>query len=126
MSEARSKARGQTSDYFVVYDRVEGDLLGRVRNLTTEGTMLIVDEAIEVSRVFECRMTLPDIIEGRREFYFDIECRWCQMNKEACWHEAGFRFVNSTEQGRKIIDRLVNEWMKLEESSDVNQFGLYG
>ncbi len=126
MSEARSKARGQTSDYFVVYDRVEGDLLGRVRNLTTEGTMLIVEKAIEVSRVFECRMTFPDIIEGRREFYFDIECRWNQMNKEARWHEAGFRFVNKTEQSRKIIDRLVNEWMKLEESSDVDQFGSHG
>ena len=123
MSEARSNPRGQTSDYFVVYDRVDGELLGRVRNLTTKGTMLIVDRPIEVSRVLECRMTLPDIIEGRREFYFDIECRWCQENKKAHWYEAGFRFVDSTEQSRKIIDRLVEEWMKPEESSNIGQPG---
>lgn len=125
MSEARSNPRGHTSDYFVVYERVDGQLLGRVRNLTVDGTMLIVDRLLDVGHVLECRMTLPDIIEGRREFYFDIECRWCQKNKEAKWFEAGFRFVNRTEQSQKIIDRLVSEWMKPEESSSLDQHGYY-
>lgn len=121
MSEARSNQRGQTSDYFVVYDNVDEELLGRVRNMTTEGTMMITDRPIEVAQVVKCRMTLPDIIEGRREFYFDVECRWCQENKKANWYEAGFRFVNCTEQSSRIIARLVEEWMHPEESSSVNQ-----
>lgn len=120
MSESRKEIRGQTNDYFTVYSRETGLPLGRLRNLTSEGAMIISESALPTKQALRCKMQLPDIIEGCREIRFDAECRWCEENKNAYWYEVGIKFVNLSKLSRKVIDNLVRHWMVYEQGIRTN------
>ena len=120
MSESRKEIRGQTNDYFTVYSRETGEPLGRLRNLTSEGAMVISENAVPTNEVIRCKMHLPDIIEGCREIRFEAECRWCEENKSAYWYEIGVKFVNLSKLSQKVIDRLVSDWMVYDQGIRTN------
>jgi hypothetical protein len=80
--------------------------------------MLISEAPVAVPAVVQCRMRLPDIIEGCREIFFDVESRWCQENKSAYWHETGYQFTNLSDLSRRVIERLMRDWMSVDKGSD--------
>ena len=111
MNDQRKQDRGQTNEYLVAYYGSTGEPLGRVRNLTTGGAMLISEERVAVPVCVQCRMVLPDIIEGCREISFVMESKYCNENKVAQWFETGYEFVDLTDHHRRIFQRLADEWM---------------
>ena len=118
MTDSRKYPRGHTDGYLVVYDERTGLPLGRLRNLTVEGAMLICTEPVDTPSILHCRMTLPDIIEGLRDLSFKIEGKWCEENQRAGWFELGCAFVDLTDQDEKIIKQLMNEWMTIADTTD--------
>lgn len=120
MSKSRKEIRGQTNDYFTVYSRETALPIGRLRNLTSEGAMIISESAIPAKEVVRCKMKLPDIIEGCREIRFDAECRWCVENKNAFWFEVGIKFINLSKLSRKVVDHLVRDWMVYDQGIHTN------
>jgi hypothetical protein len=113
MTELRKHSRKQTDNYFIVYNRVDGSLVGRLRNLTPEGAMVISDGEVAVPTVVKVRMQLPDVIEGCREIRMDMESKWCQENKRANWFETGYTFVGFTGPAQAVIEALVRDWVKI-------------
>ena len=111
MNNQRKKERGYTNDYFLVFEIESGEIVGRLINLTTEGLMLINEDPVEMNKTFKCRMILPEIIEGSRELYFDLQSRWCQYNKRAKWHETGYEILNKTEVCSKVLQVIMKDWM---------------
>lgn len=118
MTDFRKHPRGSTDGYLVVHDNQTGLPMGRLRNLTVEGTMLICTEYIRTPSIMQCRLTLPDVIEGAREFYFELEGKWCQENQRAGWYELGCVFVNLSSKNKTIINHLIENWMTLADSTD--------
>ena len=118
MADSRKNPRGFTDGYLVVWDDKTGMPIGRLRNLTVDGAMLICTESVDTPSVIHCRMTLPDIIEGIRELSFKVEGKWCQENQRAGWFELGCAFVDLTDKGKKIISHLMKNWMTIAETAD--------
>jgi len=110
MNERRKQARKSTSDYFLVYDWETEELIGRVMNLTTEGTMLMSETPIEVPVTFHCKMVMPAMIGTRRFITFDIESIWCTQNRLCEWYETGYRFVNVAQEDLEIIEEIISDW----------------
>ena len=124
MTDTRKHPRGHTDGYMVVYDNQTGLPLGRLRNLTVEGAMLICTEHVSTPSTLECRLTLPDVIEGVREFYFTIEGKWCQENQRAGWYELGCVFVDISPRNKTIINHLIENWMTIADSTDATYRGM--
>lgn len=118
MTDSRKLPRGQTDGYLVVTDEKTGLPIGRLRNLTVEGAMLICTEPVDTPSVLHCRMTLPDIIEGIRDLSFKVEGRWCEENQRAGWFELGCTFVDLSDTGKKIIKQLMSNWMTVADTTD--------
>jgi len=115
MPDARKHTRGHTNDYFIAYNTDTGLAIGRLRNLTPEGIMLISGDPVEVPTTIQCRMSLPQYIDGFNEIYFAIESRWCRENLRGGWFEVGFCFQDLPERSKQIIDVLIEEWLTFEE-----------
>lgn len=118
MTDSRKRPRGYTDGYMVVHDDETGMPIGRLRNLTADGAMLICTEPVDTPSVIICRLTLPDIIEGVRDLTFIMEGKWCQENQRAGWFELGCCFVDLSEKGRRVIDHLIKEWMTIADTAD--------
>ncbi|MDH3892716.1 MAG: PilZ domain-containing protein [candidate division Zixibacteria bacterium] len=118
MTDSRKHPRGYTDGYLVVWNDKTGMPIGRLRNLTIDGCMLICTDPVKTPAVIHCRMTLPDIIEGIRDLTFIVDGKWCRQNQRAGWYELGCAFVNLSVKGSKIINHLVEEWMIIGETAD--------
>ena len=115
MKELRKKTRGYTNDYFLVFEIETGEILGRLMNLTPDGIMLISDNENELNKTIKSRMILPELVDGKKEIYFDLQARWCQKNKRADWYETGYEIINRTEKCLKILNILASQWMNPKE-----------
>jgi hypothetical protein len=118
MPEARKHVRGQTNDYFIVYNSDTGAPIGRLRNLTAEGAMLISGDPIAAATKVQCQLALPRPINNTREIYFTIEIRWCRENIHAGWYEVGCLFEAIPDLSKAVLDVLVRDWMTFD--SEVN------
>lgn len=112
MTNERQHVRRETSDYYLVYNRHNNQLLGRVRNLTVAGAMLISSEPAVQDNIYQCRMDLPEEIDGLSEVHFDAEVRWCRENEKAGWYECGLRFAGLDAKHARVIQKMLQNWMK--------------
>jgi len=110
VSERRKQTRKSTNDYFIVFNRDTDELIGRVRDLTPDGVLIISDRAVAIGTTFSCKMHLPRMIGRRRYVYFDAESRWSRRNSRLGWHETGYQLSNVAHEDQKIIDELVSTW----------------
>ena len=122
MQELRKKNRGYTNDYFLVFDMNTGEILGRLINLSPDGIMLISDDPIELNQTFKSRMILPELIDGKKEIYFDLQARWCNKNKRADWYETGYEIINKSENCLKVLYLLASKYMNHKERVNKDLF----
>ena len=116
MSDGRQNVRKKTSDYYIVYNRVTDEMVGRVLDLSESGAMMITAKEMPVPVQLQCRMHLPDRINGKPVVVFDVESKWCRKNTRFDWYETGYQFVNISEEAQGIINKLTVDW-KTKESN---------
>lgn len=116
MSIDNPRQRFKTSGYYLVYDTTTDELIGRVVNLSLEGTMLISDHPIDVPTRLSCRMPLLESIDGQNTINFTLESRWSKKNDKFDWHESGFKFVEISDLDRKLIGKLMESWLAEENN----------
>ncbi len=110
MSDQRNQERRRTSDYFIVYDQETNELIGRVIDLTIDGAKMISEMPVPAPRVVQCKLVMPRMIGRYRNLYIQAECKWCKKNHRLGWHEAGYEFVDISEENYNIITELIGEW----------------
>ena len=112
-SNQRKVARRHLIYYLRVFDR-DGDhdgkeLLGNLVDISTRGIMLVSERPIEVGRVFNLRMYLPETVEGSREVEFSAESRWCQNDANPDFYDTGFELVDPAPHFLDAVDKLVDD-----------------
>ena len=115
MTNKRKISRKKTSNYLVVYNMETGNLIGRVLNLTPDGTKLLSESIVKTGVTFNCRMTLPDVIEGSTEIYFNAKSIWCEENRVAEWFETGYEFTNLQHHTQRVLAVVMRDWMSQDE-----------
>ena len=110
MTDPRDKIRKKARRFFIVHDRHEELILGRIGNMSLGGMMLISDDPVEVGRLYHCKLTLPEKVKGVKDFIFDAECRWCKQNKTGGWYEAGYQMRYLTERKIMMIKKITEKW----------------
>jgi c-di-GMP-binding flagellar brake protein YcgR len=98
------------NDYFIVYDRVTDNLIGRLIDLSVGGAMMITEEPVEIPCISSCRMALPKKVRGYRQVEFDIMSKWCQRNDSIGMYETGYQFINLTRHSKELIKIIVEKW----------------
>ncbi|PKK84053.1 MAG: hypothetical protein CVT49_05360 [candidate division Zixibacteria bacterium HGW-Zixibacteria-1] len=109
MSEKREFVGRQACGNFNLFDRNTGDFIGRVVNMSINGLMLVSDEPIEVSKLFPCKMELPEEILESRQLVFDAESKWCNKNAALNCYETGFLIRNLSDKVCDIVRLLMHE-----------------
>ncbi|MEW5818537.1 MAG: PilZ domain-containing protein [Spirochaetota bacterium] len=106
--EKRDMKRWHLIYYLRVFDRNTNNLIGNLVDITTEGIMLISEKPINTNQIYYFRMDLPQAVEGKKEIQFDCQSLWCKNDVNPDFYDTGFKFVNISDNARKIITELIN------------------
>ncbi len=119
MSDKRDSIRRDATDPLLVYD-IETNLpIGQVINLSDRGFKLMSEQPMETSRVYNCRMPIPENITDKDEIRFFAECRWCRQNEETTWYDSGYYLRKIAPGDLKIIQSIKRKWM-IDLSNKIN------
>lgn len=116
----RVQIRRKTSDYYLVFEGMSGELLGRLADLSMAGMRIITTEQLAVGGRFKFRLSLPEPIGKTDSIVVCCTCVWARENEEAGWHESGHVFQSLDDPARATITELVNKIM-VEESDRINR-----
>ena len=110
MEDKRKLKRRDLISYLRVFGEDPDKTIGHLVDITTEGIMLISEEAIETGMVFQLRMVLPAEIEGSREVTFSAESKWCREDENPAFYNTGFKLINPSPEHIKIIEHLIQKY----------------
>jgi len=119
MQNNRRHTRRKTSDYYVVKDQKTKNVLGRVVNVSPTGIMVISDHSLEVSRVHNLTIMLPEKVGGRDRLECSAECRWSTYNETADWWENGFKVTEISPDASATLQIIIQQLM-MNESEKIN------
>lgn len=111
MDESRKNVRRTPDDYFLVFDRFKDEFIGRLMNMSVDGMMLISENEIETGKLFQCRMALPEAVEGQNKIIFDATSVWCKLSTNLNMYQAGFKFNNISKNCKQVVRALMQKWM---------------
>lgn len=94
MKTPRNRPRKNTPNLVRVLDQETGQAIGRVVNITADGLMLVTNDYVDTGNVFNARIILPRMVEGRVDVSVELEAVWCRQDTNPKFFKAGFKYLN--------------------------------
>ena len=93
-----------------VFNRITGEQLGHVVDISSEGMMLVSETAIPTDVDFQLLMKLPD--DGNRTQYHEFEARsiWSSNDADPQIYDTGFQVIEASEQYLAMVQYLVDNY----------------
>ena len=106
-----TKVRRKASQALIVYDLNSKLPMGQILDMSERGMKLMTEEPVAVGRKYYFKMPLDKKINGKKELFFDAECRWCRQNYETGWYNSGYILRFSSPQYAEALHALIRSWM---------------
>lgn len=112
LNEHRQLSRRELIYYLKVTDRRTAQELGRMADIHAGGMLLLSEKPLPGGITYEAALELPKALvpaAGRNHIDLDFECVWSRPGpKNSSYSENGVRFLSLDEDGRAVIDRLID------------------
>ena len=95
--------------YLRVHDQDTDELVGHVVDVSSGGLMLVSDAPFEPMSHHKLSVVLPYTEQSDRTLDIDVECRWCGLDANDDYYDAGFRFVDPSAELREAINGVVED-----------------
>jgi len=110
MDERRKLNRKYLAFFTRVFDRGNGQLLGHLADLTSEGMMIISEKPLEIDTVYNLRMDLSGAFFDREQLDFKANGVWCKPDIDPAFFNIGFQLINISSDEISIIHRIIEEY----------------
>lgn len=107
MSERRKEQRKYMTFFGRVFDRQSADLLGNIADITTDGTMVISSRPLDIGKVYQLRLDLPEYDFATDHLDLDALSVWCQPDIDPTFYNTGFQLLHATEEERLLIEKII-------------------
>lgn len=97
--------------YLKVYDQANGELLGHMADITTEGILVVAEKPIEPNRTFNMDLMLPADMEGKEKIQFKAVSRWFDKDPNPDYYDIGFKFTDISIVDRNTIENLIMDFI---------------
>jgi len=102
MKEKRKSKRRHLFEYFKIFNRNTGDLIGELVDITTDGIMLISESALDLEIEYPMKVELPEVMK-HPHVNFDAKCVWSRKDEYSGAYENGFQLLNISPKDLEII-----------------------
>lgn len=105
----RSQQRWNLVHHLKVVKAENNQTIGHLVDVTTEGMMLISEEAIPLNQVYNLRMEIPTEENIPQMIALTAESLWTKKDVNPAFHDTGFRLINPSKRAINAITRLIEE-----------------
>lgn len=112
MDNQRKVTRKNLMAFTPVYGLHPRTLLGYVEDLTTGGTMVIGEKAVEVGRQFKLAIEIPGTADEKTVPRITVEARvaWCKPDKQPNYFNIGFEFTDLQPKDEEVIEAVLRRY----------------
>jgi len=107
MDNKRKEEREKVSG-FRIYDKITGQFIGSLGDISTAGMMLVCEKPVETN-IFQLRLDLPKEINGIKQIDFEAECTWCTKGVIPNFYCAGFKFLSLSPSDVQTIKLCIEQ-----------------
>ena len=90
----RIRPRKNTPHNVKIIDAESNKVLGRVVDITADGLMMVGGEHVDPGRVFNLRIVLPSMTDGKHDITVQAEAVWSKPDTNPSFFQTGFQFQN--------------------------------
>lgn len=107
-AEKRRTSRQKIKGTLRVEDRMSGELIGHVVDLSEAGFMLQSPHDIPGNCILQLRILVPSPIDGRNVIEVGAECIWSNTpsSSKTCW--SGFQIIDISSDDTLTLQRLLD------------------
>lgn len=110
MQERRKYPRKKVTYPIAVIDQDREHLLGHLVDISVSGFMLLSPGPLEVNRVFQLRLELPDACGGH-VVRVGAESLWRENSNDPGKYWAGLQIIDISPENRQRIEKLIDEFL---------------
>lgn len=107
--DRRKHPRKRVDRPLKVNDLDRGEILGHLVDVSLNGLMLISSDPIDVNRVFQVSLELPDGIDDGQAALFGAESLWREVSNEPGKSWVGFQIIDISPENAEKVRRLIDE-----------------
>ena len=108
--QERKSTRKALIYYLEVLERESGQTIGRSIDITVDGIQLVSETPLEVGRVYELNLQLPEEIQETSEILFDSRCVRSEKDPHSGYFYSGLQFKDQTPNDASIIELLISDY----------------
>lgn len=103
--------RRKAEEALTIFDMHTGEPIGKVLDMSAQGMKLESDGPVDVNHIYYCRLPLANKIQGRKEIFFDAECRWCRKIDDTERYTSGYKLRFPSQKDAETIKNILRKWM---------------
>ena len=85
-------------------------MLGYLVDLTTNGALLIGDVPLEVNRIFNLQIDLPEDIAPNKKLDLEVRTVWSQPDPDPELFRTGLQLLSVSPQSLAILESLLSNY----------------
>jgi hypothetical protein len=110
MVEKRRLKRRHLIYYLRLFNHKNQQMIGHLVDITSEGIMVISEDAIPENEIYELSMTLPTDVVGKKELTFVAKSVWTRKDINPDFFNSGFVLLEVKPEDVMIIERMITEF----------------
>ena len=108
MQERRKHPRKNVNQPIKVIDQDRAELIGHLVDISLEGFMVITPYVIDVNRVFQVCLELPQAA-GMPSLALGVECLWRELSGDRQTYWAGFQIIDISSASCADLGRFIDD-----------------
>ena len=109
MSEhPRKHQRQELNATILIRNSMNRELIGELVNITVEGLMIISDQEMNTSSIFQFSLELPEAINGLSQIDLVVDCLWSRRAENVNRHWSGYQIIDASPEALQTIDDLIS------------------
>ncbi len=108
--QKRRNTRQALQYYLEVFERESKQAIGRTIDITRDGVQLVSEKPLDVGKVYELSMQLPEEVQEASEILFDCRCVRNEKDRHSGYYYSGLQFKDQNPGYLPIIELLISDY----------------
>lgn len=114
--DERNQQRWLLVNNLRVLNAEDDQLLGHIVNVTTEGIMIISEQALPIETDFHIKMEIPAETENTTAVDLKARSIWTKPDSDPFFHCTGMQLVHCSEESMQVISKMIKQLQQLQTS----------
>jgi c-di-GMP-binding flagellar brake protein YcgR len=108
--QKRKEDRKELIYYLELSEKVSGNTIGRIVDITTGGILMISETPADVGKVYDMVLQLPEKIDDVESIPVKIRCVRIEKDPHSHYHYSGYQFRDLEPPYPHIIEELISHY----------------